>query len=57
MSGIAPGRYKVFAWEQIQMTAWLDPNVLARFEGRGVSIELEEGDSEQVDPKLIEARE
>ncbi len=57
LSGIAPGRYKVFAWEQIQMTAWLDPNVLAPFEGRGVSIELEEGDSEQVDPKLIEARE
>lgn len=55
MSGIAPGRYKVFAWEQIQMTAWLDPNVLAPFEGQGVSIELEEGDSEQVDPKLIVA--
>jgi hypothetical protein len=53
--GIAPGRYKVFAWERIDFSAWLDPNILAAVESQGVRVELEEGDAKRVTPELIEA--
>lgn len=54
--GIAPGRYKVFAWERIEFSAWLDPNVVAEVETQGMRVELEEGDAKRVTPELIEAR-
>lgn len=56
ITGIAPGRYKVFAWERIDYSAWLDPNVLAAVESQGVRVELEEKDAKRVSPELIEAR-
>lgn len=54
--GIAPGRYKVFAWERIDFSAWLDPNVVAAVEAQGVRVEVEEGDAKRVTPNLIEAK-
>lgn len=57
ITGIAPGRYKIFAWERIDSSAWLDPNVVAEVESQGVRVELEEGDGKRVTPELIEARE
>lgn len=56
ITGIAPGRYKVFAWERIDYSAWLDPNVLAAVESQGVRVELEEKDAKRVSPELIEAK-
>jgi hypothetical protein len=56
LAGIAPGRYKVFAWERIESGAWLDPNVIAEVESQGVRVEVEEGDAKRVTPELIEAR-
>jgi protocatechuate 3,4-dioxygenase beta subunit len=54
--GIAPGRYKLFAWQQIEMSAWLDPNIVAEVETQGTQVEVEEGDAKRVSPKLIEAK-
>jgi hypothetical protein len=54
--GIAPGRYKVFAWERIEFSAWLDPNVVGEVESQGVRVEVEEGDAKRVTPELIEAK-
>lgn len=54
LEGIAPGRYKLFAWERIERGAWLDPKVLAEVENQGVRVELQESESKRVVPKLID---
>jgi protocatechuate 3,4-dioxygenase beta subunit len=46
MSGIAPGDYKLFAWEQIEGDAYEDPEFLKSFESRGETISIKEGSSE-----------
>lgn len=56
LTAIAPGRYKVFAWERIEPSAWTDPRVLAEFEDQGVRVEVKEGDAKRITPKLIEAK-
>jgi hypothetical protein len=38
ISGIAPGDYKLFAWETVPNTAWLNQEFLAPFEGRGLAV-------------------
>lgn len=45
MSGIAPGDYKLLAWENIETGAWQDPEFLARFETSGKSLTIKENDS------------
>lgn len=54
-TGIAPGRYKIFAWENIAASSWLDPQALSDIEDQGIRVELKEGDAKRVTPKLIEA--
>ncbi len=55
LKGVSPGRYKLFAWEQIENGSWQDPNVLKQYEAKGESVDLAEGDAEQLDLKLIPA--
>ncbi len=52
---VAPGRYKVFAWESIEAYSWLDPNVLAQFEEKGESIQLEESAKKNIELRVISA--
>lgn len=53
LRGIAPGEYKLFAWEEIERGAYLDPDFLRRCEERGEPIRLREGDTRSVTLKLI----
>ena len=46
--GIAPGDYKVFAWDQIEKFSWFDPEVLKRCESQGVLIHVGEGARQNV---------
>jgi hypothetical protein len=39
---LAPGAYKVYAWEEIESSAHWDPNFILPFESRGESIEVGE---------------
>jgi hypothetical protein len=39
--GIAPGEYKVFAWESVTAGAWENEDFLRRFEDRGTTVRLE----------------
>jgi hypothetical protein len=48
IQGIAPGNYKLFAWEQIENGAWQDPEFLRNFEDRGKSIDVREGSNENI---------
>ena len=41
-AGIAPGPYKVFAWEDILDGAWQDPEFLRTYETRGVSVDIQD---------------
>ena len=52
-SEIAPGDYKVFAWESIEEYSWLDPDVLRRFEARGSTIHVGESSRMTVQVKVI----
>jgi hypothetical protein len=40
INAIAPGDYKLFAWETIPNTAWLNPEFLAPYEGRGLAVSV-----------------
>ena len=46
-TNIAPGGYKLFAWEDISGTAYQDPEFIQRFEASGVSIKVDAGGSVQ----------
>jgi hypothetical protein len=48
IQGIAPGDYKVFAFDSIDSGAWLDPDVLQSYETRGTPVRLGAGGSRQM---------
>jgi hypothetical protein len=52
---IPPGDYRVFSWESIEENAWLDPEVLARFEGRGTRVHVTESSDETINVQIIPA--
>jgi len=41
--GIAPGVYQIFAWESVPDTAWLNPEFMASYEGRGQTVAIDSG--------------
>jgi hypothetical protein len=54
MQGIAPGSYKLFAWEDVDANQVMyDPDFLKPFDSQGKSIEISEGGKESVQLKLI----
>jgi hypothetical protein len=53
--GIAPGDYKVFAWEAIEQFSYFDSDVLLRFESKGKAVHLSESDKASIEVKLIPA--
>ena len=42
ISGIAPGEYVLFAFDQIEADAWLEPDFLTRYGQKGERIKFEE---------------
>ena len=53
ISNVAPGDYKLFAWEALEPFAYFDPNVLKKDEAKGFAVHLAESASEHVDLRLI----
>jgi carboxypeptidase family protein len=56
MSGIAPGDYRIFAWEAIESFAYFDENLLRLSDQQGVAVHVEESSRERVEVALIPAR-
>jgi hypothetical protein len=56
LQGVAPGKYKLFAWDRAAYGAWEDPNFLSPFEGRGDPIEVQEDETVAVRLRLIETQ-
>ena len=40
--GIPPGEYKLFAWQEIELEAYRDPDFLRPYEDRGVPVTVQE---------------
>jgi hypothetical protein len=52
---LPPGQYRVFAWEDVESGAWMDPDFIKPVADRGASVTVEEGGQQTVDVKLIPA--
>jgi protocatechuate 3,4-dioxygenase beta subunit len=57
MRNIAPGDYTLFAWEQIESGAYMDPDFLGQYEDRGKAVHIEEGGHSTVQLEVIPATE
>lgn len=55
LRGIAPGDYKLFAWQEVQPGAFLDPDFLGAYEERGQSVHLKETERASVQLRMIPA--
>jgi hypothetical protein len=55
VKGIAPGDYKLFAWEEVEAGAYEDPDFLKTFEKLGESFSIHEGSKENAQLKVIPA--
>jgi 5-hydroxyisourate hydrolase-like protein (transthyretin family) len=53
LTGIPPGDYKIYAWEDMEAGAYMDPDVIKPVEGKGESLTLREGDQKTLTLKLI----
>jgi protocatechuate 3,4-dioxygenase beta subunit len=51
--GLAPGDYKLFAWDEIAAGAWQDPEVLRTYDALGVSSRVNENSKENVTLRVI----
>ena len=50
---MAPGEYRVFAWERVAADAWLDPEYIAGIEGRGQLVRVGESGRATVEVRVI----
>jgi len=53
--GIAPGDYRVFAWDEIEGGSWQDPEVIQLYEARGEPVHFGENTKTSVTLKAIPA--
>lgn len=54
--GIAPGDYKVFAWEAIESFGHFDETLLRQSDQQGTTVHIEESARERVEVRIIPAR-
>jgi hypothetical protein len=54
LTNIAPGSYKLFAWQDIEANAWQNADALRPFEERGVPVTIEENERISQTIKVIE---
>jgi uncharacterized surface anchored protein len=55
IAAVAPGSYKLFAWEALEPYAYYDPKILEVFEQQGTPVRVEESSTASADVKLIPA--
>ncbi len=53
---LAPGNYKLFAWEEVEREAWTDPEFLRPYEDEGIPARISEGILENAEAVLIPSR-
>ena len=55
LRGLAPGEYKIFAFEEMNDLRYLDPNFLKPLEGKGETITVREGSRKTVQLRAIDS--
>ena len=50
---LAPGEYKIVAWEEIELGLSQDPGFRSRFESQASSVTLRDGSHESVEVKVV----
>jgi hypothetical protein len=53
LTGITPGDYKAFAWENIPANSWQDPEILRTYDSRGQGFRLDENSKESMTLRVI----
>ncbi len=53
ITGITPGSYSLFAFQNVEHGIWEDPDYLKNIEKQGVGVSLSEGDQQSNDLKVI----
>ncbi|HLH31514.1 MAG TPA: carboxypeptidase regulatory-like domain-containing protein [Terriglobia bacterium] len=53
LTGIAPGDYHLFAWDDVPSDAWQDPDFLRLYESRGKPVHADEGSQENFQLTVI----
>jgi hypothetical protein len=56
MRGIAPGDYRIFAWEDIEKGAWQDPTFVRNHESSGKAIHINEGEKASTEISVIPSK-
>jgi hypothetical protein len=51
--GLAPGEYKLLAWEDIEAGAYQDPEILKKYEGKAETLSLKPNDRKSVQVRVI----
>jgi hypothetical protein len=54
--GITPGKYLLFAWEDVESDIWYNPEFIRAIEDRGKAIAIVEGSRETLDATVIPMR-
>jgi hypothetical protein len=55
LKNVQPGKYKAYAWEDIEYGAYMDPDVLKQAEGKAESVTVREETTENLQLKLVPA--
>ena len=48
-----PGRYKVFAWQDVPPSAWFDADFMRNYESKGIPVTIGDGANESIDVSVI----
>ena len=53
LSTLPPGSYKLYAWEEVEQNAWMDPEFRRPFEALGTNATVKDGAGPNVTLKVI----
>ena len=54
--GVAPGEYKLFVFDDVEIDAWTDPEFLRNFERGGTAVHVDEGSRRETELTLVAGR-
>jgi protocatechuate 3,4-dioxygenase beta subunit len=57
LKNLAPGKYRLYSWDDIEAGAWMDPEFMKPHESKGTPVTLAENDHQQVNVMTITAAE
>ena len=56
LRGPAPGKYKLFSWDDVEQEEWKDTGFLKDSDEKGVAIDLNGSDTKTIELKLIQVK-